>query len=466
MNSAHGDMKSNQSFRHTLLYLPSDKGDTEIIHVDDGQQVESISTTFNCTEIYEASALSRLFLPVGQRSDDTNSPNESIDDKSDYDVDVYIAEGRFPVLSQANEALRTQSPLILLPNPEEEASAHNEFEICKTNCNSSISNEQPSLSSRVLYVVQGELAHCTPVQADILVSDRATTCHILGLRSSFTVSDATVNETLCTLTHLDSSTYSTCIRDAFQTHYDYHCSRYKSTVKPNMVESYIELDIHIVGGFKDNDRTSCQLTSWIMNLMADMADYYHLQKPCMKMTVRTACITAANHDNKTGGPAVRGMALDCRTGNVFAAHCIYPCPSYTLRMAKIWINGHTPHSCDPEAVSKLNVVHTHLENVIQIESLFPNGRRYCSCGFVQFNLRQQFEQLLHLRNDNLLLKFCSTSPDHEEDDFCISNRTTFRYILQQYSITNVKTTSRVSSSATTVRFCRRNPTSNAWMQTN
>lgn len=38
-------------------------------------------------------------------------------------------------------------------------------------------------SGRIINVLQGEMAHCTPAQADVLVSDDATTCHILGLWS-------------------------------------------------------------------------------------------------------------------------------------------------------------------------------------------------------------------------------------------------------------------------------------------
>ena len=37
---------------------------------------------------------------------------------------------------------------------------------------------------RIINVLQGEVAHATAEQADILVSDKATTCHILALRST------------------------------------------------------------------------------------------------------------------------------------------------------------------------------------------------------------------------------------------------------------------------------------------
>ena len=40
---------------------------------------------------------------------------------------------------------------------------------------------------RILYVAQGEIADATAAQYDVLISDRATTCHILAVRSFTTL---------------------------------------------------------------------------------------------------------------------------------------------------------------------------------------------------------------------------------------------------------------------------------------
>jgi hypothetical protein len=420
----YNDCNSGESFRETLLHLLPHKTNTDPITLDDE---------------------SKISIPI------------NVDDSADGGIDVYIAKGRFPTLSQGNEDLRNRSRLLLLTNPDEETVPNNEIDIRKTNCNI----EQQSLqSSRILYVAQGELAHCTPVQADLLVSDRATTCHILGLRSSFvSTTEATTHEILCTLAHLDSTMYTECIRDAFQSHYDYHYQRYSRNFKSKSIEPWIELDIHIVGGFKDDARTSGPMSVWAINLLADMADQYYLRSPRMKMILRTACITAANHDNTSGGPVVRGMAFDCRTGKIYSAHCVHPCPAITLRMAKVWVRGHSSKNCDAISLSKLSVIYTHLANSISIESLFPNGRLCCFCGFLQHDMRQQFDQLLQIRSYKLLLKYCSTSPEHEEEDFCTSTRTSFQYILKEWNTANVNE----SLMTTHSKFQRKTESINVWI---
>ena len=75
-----------------------------------------------------------------------------------------------------------------------------------------------STEQRFLYVAQGEIAHCTPSQNHFLVSDRATTCHILALRST----SSNQEEALCTLTHLDGPLYGPCLRSAVNEHAVYH----------------------------------------------------------------------------------------------------------------------------------------------------------------------------------------------------------------------------------------------------
>ena len=117
-----------------------------------------------------------------------------------------------------------------------------------------ITTSSNSGSGRVINVLQGEMAHCTPTQADILVSDDATTCHILGLwsrrltrpcHSSNGSSGAQPNEgreaeekdddanasysdntlVLATVAHIDCPDYQDCIKKAVDLHYQYHSSQ-------------------------------------------------------------------------------------------------------------------------------------------------------------------------------------------------------------------------------------------------
>jgi Protein N-terminal asparagine amidohydrolase len=64
---------------------------------------------------------------------------------------------------------------------------------------------QTTLQRKVLNVFQSEVAHATPAQVDWLVSGEATTCHIIGLRSSRTSSSSSASSppVLTSLAHVD-----------------------------------------------------------------------------------------------------------------------------------------------------------------------------------------------------------------------------------------------------------------------
>ncbi len=449
------EKKSGPCFRQTLLHLPSSP-DGALNDTDDQtnnydpRDTDPMNGINNFVTKKSAASSSTLVIPIYTDGGPTDAKEHD-----DLLIDEQIAAGSFLSLSRVNEALRQQHPITLLPDSMEElVEAIKDTIPTQSSSEMSTSSSLP-LSKRVLYVAQGEIAHCVATQADILVSDRATTCHILALRSSCGRPDnELVASALCTIAHLDATSYSQCIRDAFQAHYEFHAGSETDTVIP-----YIELDIHVVGGFKDTSGDSGKTTSWILNLLADLAEVYCMKKPTMKMVLRTACVTAANHNHETGGPVVRGLALDCDSGEVYAAYAKHPGPEMKLRMAKLWLCGHSPNTCDRISVSKLRIVQTHHSDMVLIEPLFVHESRSCRCGFLQYQMQVQFQQLLGIKDDKILLKYCSTSPEHEEDDFCDSTRNSFLYVLKQYN--SVPKTD-LSSTTVPLRF-RRIGGSNRWV---
>ena len=449
----HSEKKSGPYFRQTLLHLPSSP-DGALNDTDDQTSYSDPRDTDPINRINylltkkSAASASTLVIPIQTDAGPTDAKEH---DSSS--IDEQIAAGAFLSISCVNETLRQQHPITLLPDSMEEPVEAIEDTIPTQSSPEMSTSSSLPLSKRVLYVAQGEIAHCVATQADILVSDRATTCHILALRSSGGHPDNELVATaLCTIAHLDRTSYSQCIRDAFQTHYEFHARSGNDLAIP-----YIELDIHVVGGFKDTSGDSRKTTSWILNLLADLADVYYTKKPAMKMVLRTACVTAANHNHETGGPVVRGLALDCDSGEVYAARAKHPGPEMKLRMARLWLCGHSLNTCD---VSKLRIIHTYHIDMVIIEPLFVRESRFCRCGFLQYQMQAYFQQLLGIRDDKILLKCCSTSPEHEEDDFCDSTRNSFSYALMQY--TSVPTTD-LSSTTVPLRF-RRIGGSNRWVQ--
>jgi hypothetical protein len=239
---------------------------------------------------------------------------------------------------------------------------------------------------RILYVSQGEIAHAVSLQTDILVSDRATTCHILAWRSC---SDS--NVLLATLTHLDGTTYEKCLRKAMAQHVHHHNG------------SPMQVDLHIVGGYCDSHGTSVSITNWLLPLLADLSAEY---QDIMTMSLQTCAVSALN-DNGWDSPTGRGLAMDVRTGRVHVAHCESSVmgPMTTLRSVRLWsAQGHAQLTC----------VHSHQSNVMVIPPF-------------QYQPFESLDALLALPDD-VFLKYTSTSPECEEADFVPQVRKTLTFL--------------------------------------
>ena len=175
------------------------------------------------------------------------------------------------------------------------------------------------------------------------------------------------------------------------------------------------MDIHVVGGYKDLNGTSRELSNWLFQEMATLAqDFYS----CIEFTLQTACITTMNTSCSSSShlePLVRGLALDCRTGQVWMAHCPEQGPAPVSRAARLWVQ---PRGAPPT----LHRIFTHDSHELVLTPFHV----------VPF---KGLETLLRLP-DHVLLQYCSTSPDVEEDDFCSSLRRTLQFLKDNANSTH------------------------------
>ena len=279
-------------------------------------------------------------------------------------------------------------------------------------------------SGRVINVLQGEIAHCTSSQADILVSDDATTCHIVALWSRGQDSN------LATLTHIDGTGYGPCITNAVVEHIKSHSRARQNDTQSNT----IHISIHIMGGFNDSDSSSIGITSSILDTLAVISSQNNdRQGPLVCMTLETCAVASANDDG-TGCPIGRGLALDVCTGKVFLAEVENVAiddnaicndnvfnsaqgPAITLRSTRLWAAAY--HSHNSERERRLSVIHRPESEFLWIEPFF-------------FGYHPNAEALLEY-TDETLLQITSTSPGVEKSNFVRKVRESLTYINRNRS---------------------------------
>jgi hypothetical protein len=254
-----------------------------------------------------------------------------------------------------------------------------------------------SCGKRILSVGQGEVAHCTPEQADILVSDKATTCHIVFFKS--TLNDST----LVSCTHLDSVDYESCVRGIISEHIAHHaisssngCDEKKQDFSNS---NKISMDIHILGGFEDEDARI--ISNWLLRLLGDLASEYQED---IAMRLQT-CVTSSINDNGHACPIGRGLAMNVRTGVVFLAKVDASVggPLPLLRAARLWSGS-----------KRLTLIHSSLSENVVISA---------------FDYKPMTDLALLLQlPDAILLQYTSTSPHVEEADFCSCVRSTLTFM--------------------------------------
>ena len=168
---------------------------------------------------------------------------------------------------------------------------------------------------RILYVAQGEIAHAVPSQCDVLVSDKATTCHILAVRSTCPGGST---PSLTSLTHVDGTQYEKCIRDMIAEHKLHHANSMVCGYCEEKKDDHpgvIEMDVHLMGGFQDDNGASRATSNFLIHLLARIASE---QRTLLRMTLQTCAITSMN-DNGYSCPIGRGMGINLHTGECFLA---------------------------------------------------------------------------------------------------------------------------------------------------
>jgi protein N-terminal asparagine amidohydrolase len=198
---------------------------------------------------------------------------------------------------------------------------------------------------RVLYIHQGELGYAIPSQCDVILSDKATTCHILSIQS--TSSHALV-PTLTSFSHIDGPLYTECLQEMIETHVRHHNGNERQN---QGLAHKVDLLIDVVGGFDDNQGASSEISSWLFQALAYFADEFH---DVLTMTIRTCAISCMNGAGDFS-PIGRGMGVDLRTGEAFLAKADSSVagPASQLRSSRIWADG---------GEGRLAVVHTSTSN--------------------------------------------------------------------------------------------------------
>jgi hypothetical protein len=319
-------------------------------------------------------------------------------------------------------------------------------------------------SGRVINVLQGEIAHCTASQADILVSDGATTCHIVALWSRYIDSKSDEGQdfidtifngsALATLTHIDGPGYERCVRDAIYEHIQYHSGQswqitdnnYTADVinswshQASFGKGIIDISIHVMGGFNDQNGSSIEISSSVLKTFAAVSsecNYNSIGRrlPQIRMTLKTCAVASANDDGSRC-PLGRGLGLEVATGSIFLAEVddiaedgdIVPGasandgisaqgPAVTVRSVRLWASSfHLPRS---KQENRLIVIHRPDSNFLCIEPFF-------------FGYHINAQRLLDYSDKKLLLA-TSTSPDVERNNFVGKVRVSLTYMNRNKS---------------------------------
>ena len=413
-----------------------------------------------------------LHLPIILSDGSSNSDSNIHGNTDEYDEQQHsIRRRRLPQLMALDHYLATSMPQLTSSTRQLLFSSHN---AASANCDG---NHQviitSSNSGRVINVLQGEMAHCTPSQADVLVSDDATTCHILGLWSRLCCSccsncsgaqrainegnkDGSVSTTiLASMAHIDSPGYQECLKSAIDLHYEYHsslqpsccCCINKQSDDDDSQFFVIEVYIHMMGGYNDDNATSIEITEDVLRTLSNISAGYTnkstgkdkmQQQPRMQMILQTCAVSYAN-DNGSGCPIGRGLALNVSSGKVYLAeveedvesslpsltsqdmnhpHAITNSaqgPDVVLRSSRVWASSfYSRRDGSKKNKKTLQVIHHHSTDYVTILPFYFRPHPYA-------------HDLLSL-NDEQLIQLTSTSPEVEKDNFVRNVRRSLSYM--------------------------------------
>ncbi|CAB1426074.1 unnamed protein product [Pleuronectes platessa] len=232
----------------------------------------------------------------------------------------------------------------------------------------------------LLYVQQREFAATTPADdhVSVLGSDDATTCHLVVLRH-------TGSGAVC-LAHCDgSSTWSEIPHLV------------KSVTSLSKVSKEGRLELHLIGGFNDESKTSHNLS---LNILAA----FHKQKEDIHL--ETCCITEMNDVvvDGTHRPIVYGIGVNVKTGDLFPSSFTHKGPAEELRSARTFTGG-------------------------QMAELYDSSRGRVKIGPCEWSSNLDIAFWLS-QNDDTILKYLSTSPMAEPPHFVQHMKSTIKFLLE------------------------------------
>ena len=420
-----------------------------------------------------AAADDYLHLPVILSDSLSSSLDDNIHGNTDHEQQHSTRRRRLPQLMALDHYLATSVPQLTSSTQQLLFSSH-----AATNCDGSHQVITSSNSGSVINVLQGEMAHCTPSQADVLVSDDATTCHILGLWSRLCCScshcggaqrainegnnkDGSVSTILASMAHIDSTGYQDCLKSAIDLHYEYHSSSQPTCCdhKQSDDDSHlfvIEVSIHMMGGYNDDNASSIEITEDVLRTLSDISDDYTnrstgkeemQQQPRMQMILQTCAVSCANDDG-SGCPIGRGLALNVSSGKVYLAEVEEDVesslpsssqdinhsnvttnsaqgPDVILRSSRVWASSFYSRRNRSKKNKKLQIIY------------HPNTE-YLTISPFYFRPHPYAHDLLSL-NDEQLIKLTSTSPEVEKVNFVrnvrrslgFMNGTSSRHVFQK-----------------------------------
>ncbi|XP_072539551.1 protein N-terminal asparagine amidohydrolase isoform X2 [Salminus brasiliensis] len=235
----------------------------------------------------------------------------------------------------------------------------------------------------LLYVQQREFAATTPADNSVLVigSGDATTCHLVVLRH--TGSGATC------LAHCDGSSTLTEVPLLVN-----------ATASLSNPAKEGRLELHLVGGFDDDSKTSHKLSLTILAAFQKQKEEIHLE---------TCCITDMN-DVVTDGihrPVVYGIGVNVKTGEVFPASFPERGPAEDLRSARTFTGG-------------------------QMAEVYDSSKEQMKIGPCRWAPSRDIAFWLS-EDDNTILQYLSTSPYAEPPHFVQHIKSTIQFLLDHPS---------------------------------
>merc|ERR1712228_985665 len=108
----------------------------------------------------------------------------------------------------------------------------------------------------------------------------------------------------------------------------------------------IDVDLHLLGGFNDQDGQSQELSIFLLNLFAQIAEE---ERHSIRFTLRTCAVSGLNDDGNHC-PIGRGLGMNTESGQVFLVDIdrAVSGPALVIRAARLW---------SITAKKKLHVVH-------------------------------------------------------------------------------------------------------------